>query len=155
MIAQSQSLVTRSQRSLARRTVAIAMSVAALAACGHAQPSGLDGPDTSRLLAVADRAASGCNGKATHVQVARSTRDRATMATMQEIGQDGDHRRVWAMLITGDTYTCVTTGPPGSPGTQTTNDLLLIIDANSFQTTDGGWSPNDTLSGLASVITLR
>jgi len=155
VIARRQARVSRSRPSLTRCTVAVAISVAALSACGHSQPSGLDATDTSHLLAFADAAAHGCHGKATHVQVARSTRDKATIATMGEIGSVGDHRPVWAMLITGDTYTCVTTGPSGSSPTQTTHDLVLIIDAKTFQGTDGGWSAHDTLSGLAPVITLR
>ena len=110
---------------------------------------------STRLLSIANQDAAGCGGKAVHVQVARSTRDTATMVTMQDVGLVGDHRAVWAMLITGGTYSCATTGPPGALQGPATHELLEIVDAATFEPTDGGSGQNDSLRGLHPIITLR
>lgn len=109
----------------------------------------------TRLLAIADHEAAACHGTAVHVQVARSTRDVATMATMQDVGQVGDSRPVWAMLVTGSSYTCAHTGPSGARPAAPSHDLLTILDAGTYEPTDGGSGPEDTLNGLSPVFSLR
>jgi hypothetical protein len=147
-----------------RRNIAPVMSlvVVALSACGA--QSGASSTDSAlaigdsartRLLTIADQQAAGCSGKAVHVQVAKSTRDVATVKTMQEVGMVGDNRPVWAILVTGGQYTCPHTGPAGSPASTPTTDLLTIVDASTYEMTDGGSGPNDTLNGLGPVTTLR
>jgi hypothetical protein len=143
--------------------VAAAILLAASMSACAAQPGGtasgsaaqISDPVRIRLLAIADQEAGACNGTAVRVRVARSTRDVATMATMQEVGQIGDKRRVWAMLVTGGTYTCAQLGPSGAPASAPSHDLLTILDATTYVTTDGGSGPGDTLNGLSPVISLR
>lgn len=140
----------------------IALVVVAVNACGA--QSGASGTASApamgdsartRLLAIADRQAAACSGKAVHVQVAEGTRDVATVKTMHEVGMVGDERPVWAILVTGGRYTCPRTGPPGSAATAPTADLLMLVDSSTYEMTDGGSGPNDTLDGLGPVTTLR
>jgi len=140
----------------------IAFVMVGLSACGaqsgatsSASNNAIEDSVRTRLLAIADEQAAGCSGTAMHVQVAKSTRDVATVKTMQEVGLVGDKRPVWAILVTGGKYTCPHTGPAGAPTPTPTSDILTIVDASTFEMTDGGSGPNDTLNGLSPIITLR
>ena len=95
---------------------------ATVTACGAPEDAGsvgtalaIEDSARTRLLAIADQQAAGCSGKAVYVQAARSTRDVATMNTMQAVGRAGDKRPVWVILVTGGQYACPHTGPRGAP----------------------------------------
>ncbi len=140
----------------------MALVVMAVSACGTQSGASANSPANAiedsvrtRLLTIADQQAAGCSGEAGHVQVAKSTRDVATMTTMKDVGRVGDKRPVWTILVTGGQYACDHSRPSGAPASAPTTDLLTIVDASTYETTDGGSGSNDTLNGLEPVITLR
>lgn len=140
----------------------MALAVLAVSACGarsgaspNSAANAIEDSVRTRLLTIADQQAAGCSGEAGHVQVAKSTRDVATMTTMKAVGRVGDKRPVWAILVTGGQYMCDHPRPPGASAPSLTSDLLTIVDASTYETTDGGSGSNDSLNGLEPVITLR
>ena len=107
---------------------------------------------TSQLLVIADRAAAACGGPAEHVQVASSTREVANIATTG--GRGMDNRPVWVLLITGGPFQCQHSGPSNAP-LPPAKDILIILDQNTLETTDGGFGDHESLSGLGPVTNLR
>lgn len=133
----------------------LACAVTALAACAHSPTEAVVGAATAqRLLSIADADARSCAGPARHVQVARSTRATANRIATGDVGQVGDERPVWVLLITGGPFTCLHTGPLGA-SVPPASDQIVFLDAATFQPTDGGFGDHDTLNGLGPVTSLR
>ncbi len=113
----------------------------------------IDGATATRLLALADKAARGCSGKAFSVQVARSTNDVATAKVLE--GRVFDHRPVWAILVSGDAFACPHSGPPGSSHIAHVTNFIELIDASTFKETAFGSAPDQSLTPIGPVAVLR
>lgn len=133
----------------------LVLSVALLAGCTHGSaPMAVSAPIQKRLLAIADTDARSCSGPAKHVEVARSTRATANRVATGDVGQVGDERPVWVLLITGGPFNCPHTGPSGA-SLPPASDQIIFLDASTFKPTDGGFGGHDTLDGLGPIATLR
>jgi hypothetical protein len=144
----------RSRRGVTPRAVlglSAALASALLAGCSHASAP-LDTTVQKRLLSIADADAKSCSGPATHVQTVHSTR--ATANKIATGAVVNDNRAVWVLLITGGPFTCQHTGPAGA-SLAPASDQIIVLDASTFEPTDGGFGDHDTLAGLGPVSTLR
>ncbi len=136
------------------RHAILALSVVLLTGCARGPTGAVSGPIQGRLLSIADADARSCSGPAKHVQVVRSTRATANRVATGDVGQVEDERPVWVLLITGGPFNCPHSGPPGS-SLPPAGDQIVVLDASTFQPTDGGFGDHHTLAGLGPITTLR
>ncbi len=122
-----------------------------LAACSHASEP-LDATVEKRLLAIADADAKLCSGPATHVHVVHSARATANKIATGAVVKD--NRPVWVLLITGGPFSCPHSGPSNAK-LAPASDQIIVLDASTFEPTDGGFGDNDSLAGLGPIATLR
>jgi len=126
---------------------AILLSLAALGACGQSDPSsaqgGLADPNVVaklRALALQASAANGVPSPKTMIAVYSPDDQAAQKILSGDIVND--HVAVYVIEVTGGPFTCeaCSTPPGGSPPQG--NALTITVNAQTFQTTDFGITPN-------------
>jgi hypothetical protein len=122
---------------------AVLLTLAAIGACGPSSSDGLADPSVrAKLRALALQASSANGVPSPKTMIAVYSPDDQAAESIISGDIVNDHVPVYVIEVTGGPFTCSScSGPPGASPPQG-NALTLNVDAQTYQVTDFGITPN-------------